>query len=288
MTPLLVGRVGRPHGLDGSFYVIDPRAAAACGRRRGRRRRRHAAHRAPLRHRRAPDPAARGLDVARGRAGAARRGADGPARRRRCSTRASTGREDLEGCAVVDGDVAVGFVRRMSALPSSRCSRSTGPTAPSCWSRWCATASARSTSRRGGSTSTWGSSVKADVFTLFPQWFDWFRTQRHVENALALGHTVEAVDFRADDAAEVGAGRRHAVRRRRGDGAARRRDGGGAARALRRRSGRAAVAAPRDRADARAAGCSTTRWRRELAAEPALTLLCGRYEGFDERILEHF
>ena len=25
----------------------------------------------------------------------------------------------------------------------------------------------------------------------------------------------------------------------------------------------------------------------ELAAEPALTLLCGRYEGFDERILEH-
>jgi tRNA (guanine37-N1)-methyltransferase len=26
----------------------------------------------------------------------------------------------------------------------------------------------------------------------------------------------------------------------------------------------------------------------ELAAEPALTLLCGRYEGFDERIIEHF
>jgi tRNA (guanine37-N1)-methyltransferase len=25
----------------------------------------------------------------------------------------------------------------------------------------------------------------------------------------------------------------------------------------------------------------------ELAAEPALTLLCGRYEGFDERVLEH-
>jgi tRNA (guanine37-N1)-methyltransferase len=25
----------------------------------------------------------------------------------------------------------------------------------------------------------------------------------------------------------------------------------------------------------------------ELAAEPALTLLCGRYEGFDERIFEH-
>jgi tRNA (guanine37-N1)-methyltransferase len=26
----------------------------------------------------------------------------------------------------------------------------------------------------------------------------------------------------------------------------------------------------------------------ELAAEPALTLLCGRYEGFDERVIEHF
>jgi tRNA (guanine37-N1)-methyltransferase len=26
----------------------------------------------------------------------------------------------------------------------------------------------------------------------------------------------------------------------------------------------------------------------ELADEPAVTLLCGRYEGFDERILEHF
>ena len=26
----------------------------------------------------------------------------------------------------------------------------------------------------------------------------------------------------------------------------------------------------------------------ELAEEPELTLLCGRYEGFDERILEHF
>ncbi len=35
------------------------------------------------------------------------------------------------------------------------------------------------------------------------------------------------------------------------------------------------------------AGCSTSRSLQELAGEPALTLLCGRYEGFDERILEH-
>ena len=38
--------------------------------------------------------------------------------------------------------------------------------------------------------------MRADVFTLFPQWFEWFRTQRHVENAYALGHSVEAFDFR--------------------------------------------------------------------------------------------
>ena len=30
------------------------------------------------------------------------------------------------------------------------------------------------------------------------------------------------------------------------------------------------------------------RWVTELAGEPAVTLLCGRYEGFDERIVQHF
>ena len=34
--------------------------------------------------------------------------------------------------------------------------------------------------------------VTFDVFTLFPQWFDWFRGQRHVANALALGHRSSA------------------------------------------------------------------------------------------------
>ena len=38
--------------------------------------------------------------------------------------------------------------------------------------------------------------MKADVFTLFPHWFEWFRTQRHVENALALWHELSAIDFR--------------------------------------------------------------------------------------------
>jgi tRNA (guanine37-N1)-methyltransferase len=39
--------------------------------------------------------------------------------------------------------------------------------------------------------------VNIDVFTLFPQWFEWFREQRHVTNALALGHSFEPIDLRA-------------------------------------------------------------------------------------------
>ena len=39
--------------------------------------------------------------------------------------------------------------------------------------------------------------MKIDVFTLFPDWFDWFGGQRHVRNALALGHEFDAVDLRA-------------------------------------------------------------------------------------------
>ena len=34
--------------------------------------------------------------------------------------------------------------------------------------------------------------MRIDVFTLFPAWFDWFTEQRHVRNALELGHELEA------------------------------------------------------------------------------------------------
>src|ERR671927_432155 len=53
-----------------------------------------------------------------------------------------------------------------------------------------------STSRAAGSTSTWTSSVDADVFTLFPDSFEWFRGQRHIRNAVALGSSLAAVDYR--------------------------------------------------------------------------------------------
>jgi tRNA (guanine37-N1)-methyltransferase len=129
--------------------------------------------------------------------------------------------------------------------------------------------------------------VNADVFTLFPQWFDWFRTQRHVENALALGHSVETVDFRAstplnwgqvDDAPFGG-----------GAGMVLRVDVMEAA--LRERYGVDPVSLPSSRrviALTPVGRVLDDALATELAAEPELTLLCGRYEGFDERILEHF
>jgi tRNA (guanine37-N1)-methyltransferase len=129
--------------------------------------------------------------------------------------------------------------------------------------------------------------VKADVFTLFPQWFDWFRTQRHVENALALGHSVEAVDFRASTPLKWGQVDDTPF-------------GGGAGMvlrvdvmeaALRDRYGVDPVTLPSSRrviALTPVGRVLDDALVGELAACDELTLLCGRYEGFDERILEHF
>ena len=46
--------------------------------------------------------------------------------------------------------------------------------------------------------------MKIDVVTLFPAWFDWFLEQRHVRNALALGHSLETVDLRATTPLKAG------------------------------------------------------------------------------------
>ena len=129
--------------------------------------------------------------------------------------------------------------------------------------------------------------MRADVFTLFPQWFGWFREQRHVANALALGHELTCVDYRASTPLKWG----------QVDDAP---FGGGAGMVLRVDVVEAALRerygeAPEDVATTRRVIALTPGGRllddalaAELAAEPALTLLCGRYEGFDERILEHF
>src|SRR3954469_5055365 len=129
--------------------------------------------------------------------------------------------------------------------------------------------------------------VEIDVFTLFPQWFDWFRTQRHVANLLALGHTCECVDYRATT--PLKAGKVDDVP-----------FGGGAGMVLRVDVVEAALRARYD-ADpvdvrARRRGIALTPGGRllddavasELTKQESMTLICGRYEGFDERILEHF
>jgi tRNA (guanine37-N1)-methyltransferase len=127
--------------------------------------------------------------------------------------------------------------------------------------------------------------VNIDVYTLFPQWFEWFREQRHVSNALALGHTFAAVDLRATtplnwgqvDDTPFGGGAGMVLRVDVMEAALRARYGGDPASPTRR----VIALTPGGRLldDALAS---------ELAGEDDLTLLCGRYEGFDERILEHF
>jgi tRNA (guanine37-N1)-methyltransferase len=130
--------------------------------------------------------------------------------------------------------------------------------------------------------------VNIDVFTLFPQWFDWFRTQRHVANALALGHSFETIDPREStplnwgqvDDTPFGGGAGMVLRVDVMEAALRARYGVDPVELG--RAGRRVIAlTPGGRLlDDTLAG--------ELAAESEVTLLCGRYEGFDERILEHF
>ena len=129
--------------------------------------------------------------------------------------------------------------------------------------------------------------MQIDVFTLFPPWFDWFRTQRHVTNAAALGHALETVDYRATTP----------IKNARVDDVP---FGGGAGMVLRVDVVEAALRAryeadPVELRERRRVIALTPGGRllddalaTELAAADELTLLCGRYEGFDERIVEHF
>ena len=112
---MLAGRVGRPHGLDGSFHVVEPVASLLVEGARlgglGEIVARKGADSRPIIRitgvttREAAD-ALRGetldvLDVAEPALEADEYLAS-----------------DLEGCSIVDGDVALGVVRRMLPLPS--------------------------------------------------------------------------------------------------------------------------------------------------------------------------
>jgi tRNA (guanine37-N1)-methyltransferase len=124
--------------------------------------------------------------------------------------------------------------------------------------------------------------LKIDVFTLFPEWFDWFGSQRHVRNVLERDSELRFFNYR--DTTPLGGGQVDDAPY-----------GGGAGMVLRvdvvdaalnaaysdgREPSRVVLLAPSGRQfdDSMA---------RQLAAEPHLALLCGRYEGVDERIRDH-
>ncbi len=129
--------------------------------------------------------------------------------------------------------------------------------------------------------------MEIDIFTLFPEWFQWFHTQRHVRNANAAGSRVECVDIRQHtpltggqvDDTPFGGGAGMVLRVDVMDAALRARYGVDPVGLRERR--RVIALTPTGR-------LLDDNYVTELAAEEALTLLCGRYEGFDERIVEHF
>ena len=123
--------------------------------------------------------------------------------------------------------------------------------------------------------------MRLDVFTLFPEAFDWFRSQRPVRNAIAAGGELRLLNYR--DTTPLGAGQVDDSPY-----------GGGAGMVLRVDVVDAALdsaysegARPRVVALGAGGRLFDEELARELAGEPALALLCGRYEGFDQRVVEH-
>ena len=124
--------------------------------------------------------------------------------------------------------------------------------------------------------------MKLDIFTLFPEAFDWFQSQRSVQNAIREGNELRLLNYR--DTTPLKAGQVDDAPY-----------GGGAGMVLRVDVVDAALeAAYPSGARPRVVLLSPTgrllddELADELTAEPHVALLCGRYEGFDERVHEHF
>jgi tRNA (guanine37-N1)-methyltransferase len=124
--------------------------------------------------------------------------------------------------------------------------------------------------------------MKLDIFTLFPNHFEWFLEQRHVRNVLDRGSQINLVDYRETTPLKGG----------RVDDTP---YGGGAGMVMRVDVVDAALEAAygSDRSGRRIVSLSPAGRRLddalagELAGEDELTLLCGRYEGFDARVEDH-
>jgi tRNA (guanine37-N1)-methyltransferase len=123
--------------------------------------------------------------------------------------------------------------------------------------------------------------MRLDIFTLFPEAFDWFRGQRSVTNALAEGNELGLFDYRETTPLNAGQVDDSPY-------------GGGAGMVLRVDVVDAALRAAYGEAPRpRIVLLSPTgpllndEIADELVAEPHLALLCGRYEGFDDRVHQH-
>jgi tRNA (guanine37-N1)-methyltransferase len=123
--------------------------------------------------------------------------------------------------------------------------------------------------------------LKLDIFTLFPEAFDWFRSQRSVQNALGRGSELRLFNYR--DTTPLGAGQVDDAPY-----------GGGAGMVLRVDVVDAALeAAYPDRERPHIVLLSPTgrllddETADRLTREPHLAILCGRYEGFDDRAHQH-
>ena len=124
--------------------------------------------------------------------------------------------------------------------------------------------------------------VRLDVFTLFPEWFEWFMAQRHVRNAREQGHKVRFFSPRVKtplsggqvDDTPYGGGAGMVMRVDVIDAALEGAYADGS------RPGRVVLLTPSGRQFDEALAS-------ELAAEEEVALICGRYEGVDERVREH-
>jgi tRNA (guanine37-N1)-methyltransferase len=123
--------------------------------------------------------------------------------------------------------------------------------------------------------------LRLDVFTLFPAAFEWFLAQRHVRNAQQHGAEIGLFNYR--DTTPLNAGQVDDSPY-----------GGGAGMVLRVDVVDAALRAAYPERGPDRVVLLTPSGRQfdeslaaELAAEPHVALLSGRYEGFDERIREH-
>ena len=121
-----------------------------------------------------------------------------------------------------------------------------------------------------------------DVFTLFPEHFEWFLRQRHVSNALAGDNELDFHNYR--DSTPLSAGQVDDSPYGGGAGMVMRVDVVDAALEAAYGSHREGV---RKIALAPSGRLFDEQLAVELAAESHVALLCGRYEGFDERVVEH-